>query len=81
MSHLAAVGESDFLTLKETLGLSDGNLSVHTAILENKGLIESEKSFIGKKTRTAYRITAEGRAAFEEYLAGLVEILRGEISR
>jgi DNA-binding transcriptional ArsR family regulator len=81
MSHLAAVGETDFLTLKEILSLSDGNLSVHTTILENKGLIESEKSFIGKKTKTTYRITPEGRRAFEDYLAGLVEILRGDIGR
>jgi len=77
MSHLAAVGETDFLTLKRLLNLSDGNLSVHTSILENKGFIECEKSFVGKKTRTIYRITRSGRRAFEAYVAQIESILRG----
>ncbi len=79
MSHLAAVGESDFLAMKKTLGLSDGNLSVHVGLLEEKGYIESEKSFVGKKTHTAYRITTRGRSAFAEYVAHLQEILSGRI--
>lgn len=77
MSHLAAVGETDFLTLKRMLNLSDGNLSVHTSILEGKGFIECEKTFVGKKTRTTYRITPSGRRAFEAYVAQLESILRG----
>lgn len=78
MSHLAAVGETDFLTLKRILNLSDGNLSVHTSIMEEKGFIESEKSFVGKKTRTTYRITPSGRKAFEAYVEQLESILRGD---
>ena len=77
MSYLAAVGETDFLTLKRLLNLSDGNLSVHTSILEDKGFIECEKSFVGKKTRTIYRITRSGRRAFEAYVAQIESILRG----
>ncbi|MCL5104063.1 MAG: transcriptional regulator [Armatimonadetes bacterium] len=76
ISHLAAVGEADFLAMKRDLGLSDGNLSVHMAILENKGYIEMQKSFVGKKTRTLYRITALGRKAFGDYLTDLASILR-----
>ncbi len=77
MAHLAARGESDFLTLKKTLGLTDGNISVHTGILQEAGLIEIARSFVGRKTRTAYTITAQGRKAFEEYVAGLEAVLRG----
>ena len=77
MAHLAVVGETDFLTLKGMLNLSDGNLSVHTSLLETKGYIETEKSFVGKKTRTTYKITAAGRKAFEEYLSQLESILKG----
>lgn len=77
MSHLAAVGETDFLTMKKLLGLTDGNISVHTSILESKGLIESDKSFVGKKTRTVYRLTPLGRKAFAEYIAELEKILGG----
>lgn len=78
MAHLAARGEADFLSLKKTLGLTDGNISVHTGMLEGKGYIATERSFVGKKTRTTYRITDEGRKAFEEYVAELEKVLRGE---
>lgn len=78
MAHLAARGEADFLTLKSTLKLTDGNISVHTGILEEKGYLETERSFVGKKTRTTYRITAKGRKAFEQYIADLEKVLRGE---
>ena len=81
MSHLAAVGETDFLTLKRTLGLTDGNISIHAGILESKGFLEIEKSFVGKKTRTTYRITSSGRKAFAEYVGHLEGILRGKIDR
>ena len=79
MAHLAVVEETDFLTLKQLLNLTDGNVSVHTTILEKKGLITSEKSFVGRKTRTVYKITRPGRKAFEEYVAGLESILRRSV--
>ncbi len=66
MAHLAARGEADFLTLKKTLGLTDGNISIHTGILAGRGYVKSERSFVGKKTRTTYKITQEGRKAFGE---------------
>jgi DNA-binding MarR family transcriptional regulator len=77
MAHLAAVGETDFLALRKILNLTDGNLSVHSAILEEKGFIETEKTFVGKKTRTIYRITPAGRKAFQAYVTELESILRG----
>ncbi|HEY3298893.1 MAG TPA: transcriptional regulator [Armatimonadota bacterium] len=76
-AHLAVVGEADFLALKRLLNLSDGNLSVHTSILEKKGYIEMEKSFVGKKTHTMYRITPAGRKAFQDYIGELEDILKG----
>lgn len=79
MAHLFAVGETGFLTLKKALNLTDGNLSVHTAVLEERGYIETEKTFVGKKTQTTYRITEAGRNAFQKYVAELESILRGVI--
>ena len=79
MAHLAAVNEADFLALRKLLDLSDGNLSVHTTVLESKGYIECDKSFVGRKPRTTYRITPSGRRAFEEYVAALEGILRGGV--
>jgi DNA-binding HxlR family transcriptional regulator len=75
MSHLAAVGETDFLTLKRMLGLTDGNISVHSGILERGGYIECQKAFVGRKPRTTYRITPSGRKAFSEYVFHLKEVL------
>ena len=77
MAHLAAVEETDFLTLKKTFNLTDGNLSTHSAILEENGLIETQKSFVGKKTRTTYKIPPKGKQAFKEYLAELEALLKG----
>ena len=37
MSALVAAGESDFNFLKGALGVSDGNLSTHLAVLEERG--------------------------------------------
>jgi DNA-binding MarR family transcriptional regulator len=77
IAHLVATGESDFVTLRKTLGLTDGNLSIHSAILEEKGLIEVEKSFVGRRPRTVYRVTAKGWTAFNDYLEELERVLKG----
>jgi DNA-binding HxlR family transcriptional regulator len=77
MSTLLALGEADFKLLKETLGLSDGNLSTHLALLEERGYITVRKEFRGRKPRTTAQPTDSGRAAFQEYLAALERIIQG----
>ncbi|HYW32709.1 MAG TPA: transcriptional regulator [Gemmatimonas sp.] len=57
--------------LRELLGLTDGNLSVHARKLEDAGYVTCAKEFAGRTPRTTYRITAMGRRAFERYLAHL----------
>lgn len=77
MAHLAAMEESiDFNTLLSNLELSKGNLSVHISKLEKAGLVEVEKSFVGKKTKTTYQCTREGRRAMVDYLNYLEELLK-----
>ena len=44
MSSLAAAGPMTFSELKETLGMTDGNLSVHARVLEEAGYIRIEKT-------------------------------------
>ena len=75
MSTLLALGEADFRLLKETLGLTDGNLSTHLALLEERGYISVTKSFRGKKPHTLARPTIGGRRAFHRYLAALERII------
>ena len=70
------VNESaDFNTLKELLGVTDGNLASHTRALENDEYITVEKTFIGRKTNTRYKATAKGRQAFQEHLEALEKII------
>ena len=76
MSALVARGESDFRFLKETLGLTDGNLSIHLARLEEAGYVVVRKEFVHKKPHTSYTATDEGKAAFDRYLTALERIVQ-----
>ena len=76
MSSLMAAGEADFNFLKGALGVSDGNLSTHLAVLEEHGYIAVRKEFVGKKPRTTYTPTDAGRKAFETYVAALESLVR-----
>ncbi len=76
MSTLLALGEADFRLLKETLALSDGNLSTHLALLEERGYVEVHKEFVRRKPHTTYKPTETGRSAFHSYLLALERIIR-----
>ena len=75
MSALMARGEADFKFLKDTLGVTDGNLSIHLSKLEEVGYVVSAKEFVRKKPHTTYTPTAAGRVAFHAYLAALERIV------
>jgi DNA-binding transcriptional ArsR family regulator len=68
VSALAVNEALSFNELKEMLGLTDGNLSVHARKLEEAGYVECSKSFEGRMPRTSFRLTAEGRGALGRYL-------------
>ena len=71
------VNESaDFSSLKELLGVTDGNLASHTKALELENYIAIEKQFIGKKPNTSYRTTKEGRKAFQDHIEALEKLLQ-----
>jgi len=77
MAALATAEEPmDFGSLLERLGLSKGNLSAHAQKLEEAGLIEVRKEFVGRKPRTTYACTEKGRAEMRSYLARVEELLR-----
>lgn len=75
MSILMNVEEAEFVYLKEKTQATAGNLSVQLDKLSEAGYIEIKKSFVGKKTRTACRISLVGRNAFEEYVQALKEYI------
>ena len=80
VSALAANDTLTFNELKALLQSTDGNLSVHARKLEEAGYIACTKSFEDRMPRTAFRLTADGRRAFERYLGhleALIEHARG----
>ena len=76
MANLAVVDEADFVFLSRRTGLTAGNISSHMAKLEDAGYVKVAKGFVGKRPRTVYRITRQGRQAFDRYkveVAGLLD--------
>ena len=72
-----AVNESlTFTELKELLGTTDGNLSVHARRLEEAGYVACSKTFEGRIPRTDYRLTEEGRAVLDRYLRHMEALIR-----
>jgi DNA-binding transcriptional ArsR family regulator len=67
LTALSACERADFLFLLRITGLTKGNLSSHLAKLEEAGLVEIEKRFVGKKTQTLARLTAAGREGLASY--------------
>jgi DNA-binding HxlR family transcriptional regulator len=76
VSALAASGTLSFGELKNLLGTTDGNLSVHARKLEEAGYLACKKSFEGRMPKTEYRLTPEGKRAFEKYVDHLEALVR-----
>jgi len=76
MSVLMVNESADFKTLKELLGVTDGNLASHTKALESENYIVIEKQFIGKKPNTSYIATKSGRKAFTEHIDALEKLIK-----
>ena len=66
-----------FTALRDTLGLTDGNLASHTKTLGEHGYLEGRKVLTKTGFEMRYRITADGSKAFRAYL----EALRGFLER
>ena len=75
MSVLMVNDWVDFNEMKQLLEVTDGNLASHSSALEKYGFIEIKKEFVGKKTKTSYRVTNVGRQAFTEHINALEKLL------
>lgn len=76
MSLLAANPELSFTEMKQTLGMTDGNLSVHLRTLQEAGYISISKTFQDRKPLTTCSLTPGGRKAFANYIDLLEQIVR-----
>ena len=65
----------DFSRLKELLQVTDGNLASHLSALEKNNYIEIKKQFVGRKPKTTYNATNNGRNEFMQHLDNLGKLI------
>lgn len=65
-----------FTLLRDTCGLTDGNLNRHLKALEDAGVIRVRKSFVDRKPRTIISITSRGLDRFQQYVEALGTALK-----
>ncbi|HEX3720977.1 MAG TPA: transcriptional regulator [Verrucomicrobiae bacterium] len=76
MSLLAATPELSFTELRDTLKMTDGNLSLHIKTLQEAGFISVTKSYQNQRPLTTCALTPAGRRAFANYIDLLEQIVR-----
>lgn len=81
MSVLVVNDKYDFNSLKELLGVTDGNLASHLKALEKEQYIVVNKVFLGRKPNTNYEATPKGKEAFKTHLDALEALISQQKSR
>jgi DNA-binding MarR family transcriptional regulator len=76
MSLLAASPEMSFTELRDSLGMTDGNLTTHIRTLQESGYVSVAKSFQNNRPLTTCNLTAAGRKAFTAYINLLEKIVQ-----
>jgi DNA-binding MarR family transcriptional regulator len=75
LALLEEAKRAEFSYVRDALGLSDGNLSRHIQVLAEAGLVNVEKGFEGRRPRTWVSATTRGRAALDDELNALRELI------
>ena len=76
VSTLAAEGEPlTFTQLKDSCGLTDGNLNGHLSVLVEEKIARTQKSTSRGRPVTRVSLTANGRRQFVAYLDALESVL------
>ena len=76
MSALVVNDYLDFVSLKELLGVTDGNLASHLKLLEKNGYVRFAKEFLNRKPKTKYFATESGIAAFRKHINAIEQLLQ-----
>ena len=76
MSLLAATPRLSFTEMRDTLTMTDGNLTAHVRTLQEAGYVAVTKAFQGGRPLTSYSLTAAGRKAFASYINLLEQIVQ-----
>ncbi len=75
MSLLAASTELSFTEMRDTLQMTDGNITTHLRTLQEAGYVALTKSFQGSRPLTTCALTAAGKKAFANYISLLEQIV------
>jgi DNA-binding MarR family transcriptional regulator len=76
MSLLAASPDLSFTEMRDTLNMTDGNLSVHLRTLQEAGYVAVTKTFQDRRPLTTCSLTAAGRKSFADYINLLEQIVQ-----
>lgn len=76
MSLLAATPELSFTELRDTLNMTDGNITTHIRTLQQAGYVGVTKSVQNNRPLTTCSLTAVGRKAFKDYVDLLEQIVQ-----
>ena len=76
MSLLAAAPELAFTELRDSLNMTDGNVTTHIRTLQEAGYIAVTKSFQSGRPLTTCSMTETGRKAFSDYINLLEQIVQ-----
>jgi len=75
LTSLARDPQQEFVRLRGTTNLTDGNLACHARKLASAGLVSIDKRFRDGKPLTEFRLTPQGRAALESHVNNLMSAL------
>ena len=76
MSMLAAAPELSFTDMRDTLEMTDGNLTTHIRTLQQAGYVSVSKSYKKNRPLTTCALTIDGHQAFGEYVGLLEKIVQ-----
>ena len=76
MSLLGASPQLSFTEMRDTLNMTDGNLTAHMRTLHEAGYVSVTKAFQQGRPLTTYSLTKEGRKAFGAYIDLLEQIVQ-----
>ena len=76
MSLLAASPQLSFTELRDTLNLTDGNLTAHIRTLQEAGFVAVTKAFHESRPLTTFSLTSKGSRAFTAYIDLLEQVVQ-----
>ncbi len=76
MSLLAASPDVAFTDLRDTLAMTDGNLTTHIRTLQEAGYVSVTKAFQNNRPLTTCALTPVGKKTFTDYINLLEQIVQ-----